>query len=502
MSQNNALVSSALPTLAAAAPLPGAADPERAPGVPPPTNQATLDTWRAARYGLFVHWGLYSLAEGQWKGSWVATEGPWKDKEFTEFLQLQARVPIADYETFARSFKPESFDADAWALAAKAAGMRYLVFTTKHHEGFAMFRSASGPFNIVDHSGFTRDPVAELAAACRRHGLLFGVYYSLGRDWHDPDAPTDWPTKGGRSNSWDYPDEDAKVFDRYFRRKVLPQVAELLTHYGPIPIFWFDTPEKITAEQSRELRELIQRLQPACIVNDRVGNRLGDFDTHEQKVPLTAISEPWEACATLGKNWSFHPRDLDWKTPEQIVRLLTDVVAKDGNLLFNVGPRANGTFPAGAMERLKTVGDWLAVNGSAIYGTRAWRVVGESPTASQAAAPAAAAVNAATADTVRDEIDRTLEPDLRYTVGAQGELYIIARSWSGPVVAAKALGLDGTEGRKISTVSLLGSTETIAWKQTAETLELQFPAGRPGEIPVWVFRVEFARPETPGPANS
>ncbi len=458
-------------------------------------SEASLAAWREARFGLFIHWGLYSLAEGQWKGSWVSQQGPWKGKGFTEFLQLQAQIPIAEYEEFARGFRPEDFDADAWARAAKAAGMRYLVFTTKHHEGFAMFRSPSNRFNIVDHSGFARDPVAELAAACNRHGLLFGVYYSLGRDWHDPDAPTDWPTKGGRSNSWDYPDEDAKVFDRYFRRKVLPQVAELLTQHGPVPIFWFDTPEKITPEQSRELRELIRRLQPACIVNDRVGNRLGDFDTHEQKVPMKAITEPWEACATLGKNWGFHPRDLEWKTPEQIVRLLTDVVAKDGNLLFNVGPRADGTFPAGTTEHLKKVGDWLAVNGAAIYGTRAWRVVGESSALDQTEVPAAVAASAATADTVRDEIDRTLEPDLRYTLGAQGELYVIVRSWTGSVVVAKALGLGGTSGTKIATVVLLGSQETVRWKQTAEKLELEFPTKRPGEIPVWVFRVGFADTE-------
>ena len=453
----------------------------------------TLTDWRAARYGLFIHWGLYSKAEGQWKGYWVATEGAWKGKGFTEFLQLQARVPVREYEDFARGFRPAGFDADAWARAARAAGMRYLVFTTKHHEGFAMFRSASSGFNIVDHSGFAFDPVAELAAACRRHGLLFGVYYSLGRDWHDPDAPTDWPTKGGRSNTWDYPDEDAKVFDRYFRRKVLPQVAELLTNYGPIPIFWFDTPEKITAGQSRELRELIRRLQPGCIVNDRVGNRLGDFETHEQTVPGATLAGPWESCATLGKNWGYHPRDLDWKTPEQIVRLLTDVVAKDGNLLFNIGPRGDGTFPPGAEARLKTVGDWLTVNGDAVYGARAWRVVGETRAAAPAKAASAGgtAVDVATVDTVRDEISRSQEADLRYTVGADGALYVIVRSWPEPVVTAKALGLQNLQGRRIGGVTLIGSADMIRWSQGNALLELEFPALRPGVIPVWAFRVTF-----------
>lgn len=457
---------------------------------------ATLDRWREARFGLFLHWGLYSRAEGQWKGSWVATEGPWKGKGFTEFLQLQARIPIADYEAFARGFKPESFDADAWARDARAAGMRYLVFTTKHHEGFALFRSPSGPFNIVDHSGFARDPVAELAAACRRHGLLFGVYYSLGRDWHDPDAPTDWPTKGGRSNSWDYPDEDAKVFDRYFRRKVLPQTRELLTHYGPLDLFWFDTPERITREQSAELRSLIRELQPACVVNDRVGNQLGDYATYEKKVPSTPVTTPWETCATLGKNWSFHPRDLDWKSPEQIVRLLTDVVAKDGNLLFNVGPRGDGSWPQGAAAHLKTVGDWLAVNGAAIYGARAWTTHGEALIDSAQTAPAAPATPAAgaanTHDTLKNEIDHRVRADLRFTVRAEGALHLIVRNWPDEPVRVRALGLARAGALRVRGVTLLGSEESVVWSQTDEHVELVLRLPPIPEVRVWVFRIDPA----------
>ncbi len=455
-----------------------------------------LEKWRDARFGLFIHWGLYSFAEGQWKGSWVATEGPWKGKGFTEFLQLQARIPITEYEAFARDFRPTAFDADAWARDARAAGMRYLVFTTKHHEGFAMFRSPSQPFNIVDHAGFLRDPVAELAAACRRHGLLFGLYYSLGRDWHDPDAPTDWPTPGGRSNTWDYPNEGAKVFDRYFRRKVLPQVRELLTQYGPVDLLWFDTPEGITPAQSAELRALIRELQPACVVNDRVGNAQGDYETHEQDVPTTALDHPWETCATLGKNWGFHPRDLDWKTPEQIVRLLADVTAKNGNLLFNVGPRADGTWPAGAAAHLKVVGDWLAGNGAAIHGARPWREFGESP-ATENAAPGPTE-DAAAADTVRDRISRELEPDLRFTLGADGALHVIARSWRAETVTVRALGRRAPGEPRVADVTLLGHAGALDWEQTDDELRVVFPATRPGVVPVWVFRVTFSHP-TPTP---
>lgn len=445
-----------------------------------------IRAFRDARFGLFIHWGLYSFAEAQWRGSLVSEKGPWKGKGFSEFLQLQAQIPIAEYEEFARGFRPAAFVADAWVRDAKAAGMRYLVLTAKHHEGFAMFKSPSHPFNILDHSGFGRDPVAELAAACRRGGLLFGVYYSLGRDWHDPDAPTNWPTKGGRSNTWDFPDEDAKIFDRYFRRKVLPQVRELLTQYGPIDLLWFDTPEGIKPAQSRELLELIRTLQPACVVNDRIGNKLGDFTTYEQKVPPAPISNPWETCATLGRNWGYNPRDTKWKSPELIVRLLTDVVSKNGNLLFNIGPRGDGSWPDGAAAQLKPVGDWLKVNGSAIYGARSWTIAGEGGADDKEHGGTAAE---ATQDTVKNEISYDVIPDVRFTVGADGVLNVIVRSWKEPRVAIRALGLAHSEGFRASRVTLLGAKEPVVWNQTAEALEINVPAKAAHELPVWVFQV-------------
>jgi alpha-L-fucosidase len=460
---------------------------------PPPSLATTLEQWRDARFGLFIHWGLYSLAGGEWKGSTVATGGPWKGKGFTEFLQLQAQIPIAEYEDFARGFRPAAFDADQWVRDAKAAGMRYLVFTAKHHEGFAMYRSPSHCFNIVDHSGFPTDPVAELAATCRRHGLLFGVYYSLGRDWHDPDAPTDWPTKGGRSNTWDYPDEDAKVFDRYFRRKVLPQVRELMTQYGPIDMLWFDTPERITAAQSTELREMVRAVQPACVVNDRVGNALGDYTTYEQKVPPGPVAIPWETCATLGRNWSFLPRDTQWKTPEEIVRLLTDVVAKDGNLLFNVSPRGDGSWPEGAAAHLKQVGEWLSVNGPAIYGARAWTTHAEAAEGQAEPAAVAPSGTPATQDTVRNEITHQVVPDLRFTVAADGALNVIARSWNDDTVRVRALGLGRPEAPRVRAARLLGSDDAVTWTQTDDALVLHFPPRRPDGVPVWVFRLETSR---------
>ncbi len=457
----------------------------------PAQRDARLAWWREAKFGLFIHWGIYSLAAGEWRGEKNASVPPWSGKPFTEFFMLQARIPVADYEAFARDFNPVRFDADVWARTARDAGLRYLVFTAKHHDGFALYHSASNRFNIVDHTPFKRDPLRELADACARHGLKLGIYYSLGRDWHDPDVPTNWPTRGGRSNTWDFPDEDGKVFNRYFQRKVLPQVRELLTHYGPVGVLWFDTPELISKAESQELLGLVRQLQPDCIVNDRIGHQLGDFATSEQKIPDAANLRPWEACLTLGRNWGYNRHDDAWKSPEMVVRLLTDTVAKGGNLLLNVGPRPEGDFPAESLPRLAAVGRWLDLNAEALRGTQPWHHHGESatPSPSAPAANPAAGKPAMDADTVLDTTPKGLEPDLRFTRDATGAIYLIARSWRAPVVSARSLGLNAPGAPRLATVTLLGSAAPLVWRQTDAALEITFPPSRPGEIPVWVFKL-------------
>ena len=191
-----------------------------------------------------------------------------------------------------------------------------------------------------------KDPMKELAEACREEGLKFGFYYSLGRDWEDPDVPTNWPVKAGRSNTWDYPDEDAKQLPRYMERKVKPQLRELLTQYGRIDFLWFDTPELVTKDMSREIRELIHSLQPQCLINSRIGNGMGDYSIVEQKLTGGIDNRPWEACLTMGKNWCYNRHDTVYKKPDVMIRHLADIVSKGGNLLLNIGPDGKGCFPA------------------------------------------------------------------------------------------------------------------------------------------------------------
>jgi alpha-L-fucosidase len=320
-----------------------------------------LKWWSDARFGMFIHWGLYAHDGSFWKGQ----DGK------TEHMMRHLKIPIVEYEKIAAEFNPTRFDADEWVRIAKNAGMKYMVITSKHHDGFAMYRSASNNFNIVEGSPWKRDPIRELADACKRQGLRFGVYYSLGRDWHDPDVPTDVKADGNRrSNTWDYPDEDKKDFSKYFERKVKPQVRELVTQYAPA-VMWFDTPEKITPAQSAELVRLIHSIKPDCIINQRVGNRLGDYAVREQEIPGSGEPQPWETCMTLNRHWGWHKMDDNWKSTEQLVQHLVDIASKGGNFLLNVGPTGEGIIPPPSVERLAQVGQWMKINGDAIYGTTA-----------------------------------------------------------------------------------------------------------------------------------
>lgn len=313
-----------------------------------------LDWWREARFGMFIHWGLYAIPAGVWNGREVPGIGEW--------IMYRAEIPVAEYEKLAGKFNPEKFNAAEWVGLAKRAGQKYLVLTTKHHDGFCLFRSGHTSYNSVDATPFGRDIVRELADECRRQGIRMGFYYSQTQDWHHPD---------GDGNYWDF-DPSTQNFDSYIRHYVVPQLEELLSNYGPVGLIWFDTPKQITQDQSRELLDVVHRLQPECLVCGRLGNALGDYaSAGDNAIPGSVVNLDWETPATINDTWGFKTSDRNWKSTRDLLHKLVDIASKGGNYLLNVGPTAEGEIPAPCIERLESIGRWLSKNGESVYGTQA-----------------------------------------------------------------------------------------------------------------------------------
>ena len=321
----------------------------------PAQRDARMKWWREARFGMFIHWGVYSVPAGIYDGKPIGGIGEW--------IMHQGRIPTARYQQYAKQFNPVKYDADAWVRTAKEAGMKYIVITSKHHDGFAMFDSAASNWNIVKASPFGRDPLKELAAACQKHGIRLGFYYSQAQDWNNPGGAA----AGGH---WD-PAQDGDMTE-YLKRVAVPQVREILTKYGKVSCLWWDTPVDMTKERADLLLPLL-KLQPGIIYNNRLGGGYrGDTETPEQYIPATGFpGRDWETCMTMNDTWGFKSTDHNWKPSEMLIRNLVDIASKGGNYLLNVGPTSLGEIPAPSVERLKAVGEWMKKNGKAIYATSA-----------------------------------------------------------------------------------------------------------------------------------
>jgi alpha-L-fucosidase len=323
---------------------------------PDPAQDAKMQWFREAKFGLFIHWGLYCIPAGEWKGQPIAGIGEW--------IMNRAKIPVKEYEQLADRFNPVKFNAEEWVQMAQDAGMKYIVITSKHHDGFAMYHSQVSKYNIYDATPFHRDPIKELSEAAARHHIRFGVYYSQVQDWHEPNA---------NGNTWDFgPDDGHKDFDKYMNEKALPQVRELLTGYGPLCLIWFDTPRGMIngehADRGQRFLDLAHQLQPATLIDGRLGIK-GDYvSMGDNAIPNTVVQGDWEVPATLNHTWGFKKDDTDWKTPEDLTFKLVDIVSKGGNYLLNVGPTSEGVIPQASQDNLRTVGRWLKVNGESIYG--------------------------------------------------------------------------------------------------------------------------------------
>lgn len=331
-----------------------------------------------ARFGMFVHFGLYSVPAGLWKGETMG-RGP-----YSEWIQLQANWPHgiegAEYQALARDFNPTQFDAEQWISELVNAGMRYLVITSKHHDGFALWPSKVSKFNAVDATPFGRDILGELKAACDRHGVKFGLYYSHWLDWEHPG--------GGRAheseeflpgNLWTTQPSDEQ-FETYWQGKCLPQIAELCDVYKPV-LFWFDTWGEnsvpyITERRMDDLICLIKERNPTCLINSRIGtwghskgDAVVDFlSMGDNAFPERSIEQPWETSGTLNESWGYHQLDFGWKSASELVENIIRTTSNGGNYQLNVGPTGEGCFQPAAIRRLREIGAWMAANGTSIYG--------------------------------------------------------------------------------------------------------------------------------------
>lgn len=353
----------------------------------------THEWYKQAQYGMMVHWGLYSILGGEWKGKRTPLIGEW--------IQSYFGIKNEEYSRLASVFNPIYFNAEEWITFAKNCGMKYIVVTSKHHDGFALYHSKADSYNVVDAAPFKRDVVAELAEACQKHSIKLGLYYSQELDWHDPDGggydKTDGCAGIGWSNIWDYPDNSKKDFTKCFENKIKPQVKEILTEYGDLCLIWFDTPGVITKAQSLELHDMVKEYQPNCLINSRIGNGTYDYvSLGDNEIPenppeniknfenfkstgndadmtnMTNMADMnglggykyspyglYETAATLNETWGYKYFDHAWKSPETVLRNKNHLNSMGINYLLNVGPDHLGRIPSVSQDILLKVAESL-----------------------------------------------------------------------------------------------------------------------------------------------
>jgi len=421
-------------------------------------RDARMAWWRDAKFGMFIHWGVYAVPAGYYHDKPVAGIGEW--------IMNKGKIPMAEYQGFAKEFNPVKFNADAWVKTARDAGMKYIVITAKHHDGFAMFDTQASPWNIVQATPYGKDPLTDLAAACRKYGVKLGFYYSQAQDWNNGGAAA-----GGK---WD-PAQEHNM-DDYIDKIAVPQVKEILSHYGEFPaVLWWDTPRDMNTNRAQKLYDAVKALKPDIIMNNRLGGGFkGDTETPEQKIPAKGFpGRDWETCMTLNNTWGFKRDDDHWKSTTTLIHNLCDIASKGGNYLLNVGPTREGLIPQPSLERLAEVGAWMRVNGEAIYGT----------TATPFGAELGAAVKAK--DGYGHDTTVSAGNDWRCT-SKPGKIYAMIFNWP----ATGKFKLPGLQS-KVTRAYLLTDRTNLKFSQTSTGVILDLPATAPDTI-ASVICVEIA----------
>jgi alpha-L-fucosidase len=457
----------------------------------------SIKKFNDAKFGMFIHFGAYSRLAGFWKGKKVDGIG--------ECIMRYAEIPRGEYREECKQFNPAKFNADEWVLAAKMAGMRYIVAMPKHADGFAMYDSKVTDYDIMDATSFGRDPMAELYQACQRHGINFSIYFNY-LDWMDGGNgkvkdyekahPEEEKSYQYWANTWD---PSPVSFDDYFEKKYKPQLRELLNKFPGMQELWHDMPMKITRQQSFDIYKMVYEIQPAILDNSRVGNDFGDFlipgdnlipegkldaQAYDDGVSLKKAEKlPWETPGTMNNTWGYRSDDQDWKSTEELLYWLTAINSKGGNYLLNIGPTGEGLFPEESLKRLKDIGEWMKINGESVYGSAKWIVNHEGPT-----------TISITGTDSREEMgfNANFTPHDFWFSKKDNNIYVTGLKWpeNKEVSIESFTRLTSQEISKIESVRLLGCDEKISWTMEDKGLKVELPSNRPN-VNGYVLRITF-----------
>jgi alpha-L-fucosidase len=447
------------------------------------------------KFGMFIHWGVYSKLGGVYKGINIVpeTQIP-KRADITEawlqgeWIMYCAQIPRNEYREVAKTFNPVGFNAEEWVKLAKEAGMRYIVAMPKHHDGFAMYHSKVTDYNIYDLTPFKRDPIEEIYKACQKYGIRLGLYYSHSIDWMDGgDAGLAQAKKTNpqltdtlASNTWD---PSPVSYQEYIENKAKPQMREILTKFPGLVEIWYDFPRYMNLQQSFEFYKLAYEYQPMCLINSRVGNDLGDMLTAgDNQIPTEINSKykTWETPGTLNNTWGYKSYDNDWKSLNEMLFWIVEIASKGGNYLLNVGPDGNGIIPEASVKILKEIGACMKINGEAIYGTTRWTTMKEGPAGLEMKST-----------TYRKEqgFNSVFTSEDFWFTKKDNNVYVI--SLASPVnnmVSVKSL---FSYNQQIKSIKLLGGKRILKWEASGDKVNIIMPFENNIDMPGFALKVEL-----------
>jgi alpha-L-fucosidase len=430
------------------------------------SKDALYGVYNDLKFGMFIHWGAYSKPAGIWKGDTIPGLGEW--------IMYHAQIPRAEYKALCQTFNPVNFNAENWVKLARDAGMKYIVAMAKHHDGFCMYDSKVSDYDIIDQTSFNRDPIAALYKACLKYHIRMGLYYSHSIDWMDGgDAGLaqqlkinpDHADKYG-ANLWD----PAPVsYDEYLENKAKPQVTEIMTKFPNLLEIWYDFPRFMNPDQSFDFYKHAYDLQPNCLVNSRVGNDFGDYlVAGDNQIPTSVDPKyrTWETPGTLNNTWGYKCYDTDWKSISEVLYWIVEIASKGGNYLLNIGPMGDGTVPEESVRLLHEVGDWMKVNGEAIYGTQKWTIQREGSTQMNVQS---------TRQRAKEGFNLKFTPEDFWFTTKKKNVYAIALT-TPEDEAVRVKSLLGIQNQ-IRRISLLGGSRKLDWKVEGDGVAVIPPDG-------------------------